>query len=114
MNYKKSLILIFGVLFLDQLSKIYIKLSFPLTFYSSDAIVDWGWFRLLFVENKGMAWGTALHDFLPFLSEETAKLLLSLFRVIAVSIIGYWLFDAIRKKQHSLMLLAGSLILAGA
>lgn len=114
MNYKKSLILIFGVLFLDQLSKIYIKLSFSLTFYSSDAIVDWGWFRLLFVENKGMAWGTALHDFLPFLSEETAKLLLSLFRVIAVSIIGYWLFDAIRKKQHSLMLLAGSLILAGA
>lgn len=114
MTHKKALWLVLAVLVLDQCTKAYIKLNFPLTLYGSDAIVDWGWFRLLFVENKGMAWGTKLNDFLPFISENTGKLMLSVFRVGAVSVIGYWLWDALNKKQHKLLLVAGSLIFAGA
>ena len=114
MTLRKSLFLIFVVLLLDQCSKFYIKLSFPLSIYSSDAIVDWGWFRLLFIENKGMAWGTRFSDFVPFISEDTGKLLLSLIRIVAVSVIGYMLWDAIKKQQHKLLLIAGCLIFAGA
>ena len=114
MTLKKSLFLIGAVLLLDQCSKFYIKLSFPLSAYSSDAIVDWGWFRLLFIENKGMAWGTRFSDFIPFISEDIGKLLLSLIRIVAVSFIGVMLWDAIKKKQHKLLLIAGCLIFAGA
>lgn len=114
MTHKKALWLILIVLVLDQCSKFYIKLHYPLTLYGSDAIVDWGWFRLIFIENKGMAWGTKISDFLPFISEDTGKLLLSIFRLGAVSVIGYWLWDALKKKQHKLLLIAGSLIFAGA
>jgi signal peptidase II len=114
MTHKKALWLILIVLVLDQCSKLYIKLHYPLTLYGSDAIVDWGWFRLIFIENKGMAWGTKISDFLPFISEDTGKLLPSIFRLGAVSVIGYWLWDALKKKQHKLLLIAGSLIFAGA
>ncbi len=41
---------------LDQASKLYIKLNYPLSVYGQAAIVDWGFFKLLFIENKGMAW----------------------------------------------------------
>lgn len=114
MTHKKALWLILAILVIDQCSKVYIKLNYPLTLYGSDAIVDWGWFRLLFIENKGMAWGAKLNDFLPFISDDAGKLLLSIFRVGAVSVIGYWLWDAINKNQHKLLLIAGSLIFAGA
>lgn len=114
MTHKKALWLILAILVLDQCSKIYIKLNYPLTLYGSDAIVDWGWFRLLFIENKGMAWGAKISDFLPFISEDTGKLMLTIFRVGAVSVIGYLLWDALNKMQHKLLLVAGSLIFAGA
>ena len=114
MTLKKSLFLIGIVLLLDQCSKFYIKLNFPLSVYSSDAIVDWGWFRLIFIENKGMAWGTRFSDFIPFISDDTGKLLLSLIRIAAVSVIGYMLWDAIKKQQHKLLLISGCLIFAGA
>lgn len=114
MTHKKALWLILAILVLDQCSKVYIKLNYPLTLYGSDAIVDWGWFRLLFIENKGMAWGAKISDFLPFISEDTGKLMLTIFRVGAVSVIGYLLWDALNKMQHKLLLIAGSLIFAGA
>lgn len=114
MTLKKSIIIVIVVLLIDQISKVYIKLHYPLTLYGSDAIVDWGWFRLLFVENKGMAWGAKINDFIPFVSERYGKLFLTIFRIIAVSAIGYWLLDAIKKIQPSLMTIALSLIFAGA
>ena len=69
------------ILFIDQFLKIYIKLNFPLSIYGQEAIFDIGWFKLLFIENKGMAWGARLDDFFPFISENSAKLILSLFLV---------------------------------
>ena len=54
-EYTGSLITI--LVLIDQISKIYIKLNFPLNLYGTPAIIDWGYFKLLFVENQGMAMG---------------------------------------------------------
>jgi signal peptidase II len=101
-----ALLIIFLILGIDQASKIYIKLHYPLSIYGQKAIVDWGFFKLLFIENKGMAWGTKINDILPFLSEDVAKLLLTLFRLVAIGYLGFWLFSLLKKESSSLMLLA--------
>lgn len=114
MSLRKLCWIILAVLVVDQVLKVYIKVNFSLTFYGSDAIVDWGWFRLLFVENKGMAWGARLNDILPFISDDTAKLLLSIFRLLAISAIGYWLVRAVKLQAPKGQLIAVALIFAGA
>ncbi|MGB0254834.1 MAG: lipoprotein signal peptidase [Flavobacteriaceae bacterium] len=114
MTLRKLAWIICAVLIVDQALKMYIKLNYSLTFYGSNAIVDWGWFRLLFVENKGMAWGARLNDILPFISDNTAKLLLSIFRLLAISAIGYWLVRSVRLQAPKGQLIAVSLIFAGA
>ena len=114
MSLKKSLLILILILVLDQVSKIYIKLNFPLTLYGQAALVDWGWFKLLFVENKGMAWGAKINDFVPFISERTGKLMLTSFRIFAVPIIFYWLYDSIKRSESKLLTLSITLILAGA
>ena len=114
MPLRKLCWIILAVLVLDQSLKMYIKLNYSLTFYGSDAIVDWGWFRLLFVENKGMAWGARLNDILPFISDNTAKLLLSIFRLLAVTGIGYWLVKAAKTATSKGQLIAVTFIFAGA
>ena len=114
MSLNKSILLIFFVLLIDQFSKVYIKLHFPLTLYSSDVLMDWGWFKILFIENTGMAWGAKISDFIPFISERTGKLMLTSFRIFAVPIIFYWLYDSIKKSESKLLTLSITLILAGA
>ena len=114
MSLKKSILLLTIILIIDQVSKVYIKLNFPLTLYGQAALVDWGWFKILFVENKGMAWGAKINDFIPFISERTGKLMLTSFRIFAVPIIFYWLYDSIKKSESKLLTLSITLILAGA
>lgn len=99
---------------MDQTSKFYIKLNYPLSGYGVPAILDWGFFKILFVENSGMAMGTKLNDFIPFITEKKAKLVLTLFRIIAIFGLGYWLWDSVRKKVHILLKWALALIFAGA
>ena len=113
-NLKNALYIIFTIILLDQLSKIYIKLNFPLTLYGDDAIIDYGFFKLLFIENKGMAWGTKLSDFIPFLDEDLSKLLLSIIRVIAIFFLGYWIKKSLQEKTSNSFLLSLCLIFAGA
>lgn len=113
-NHKTATLIIFFVLFLDQASKIYIKLHYPLSMYGEPAIVDWGFFKLLMIENKGMAWGTKISDILPFISEEIGKLILTLFRLAAITFLGRWLWKVLRSESSQLLRLALSLILAGA
>lgn len=114
MNFNKSILLIFFILLIDQFSKVYIKLNFPLTLYGSAALMDWGWFKILFVENKGMAWGAKISDFLPFISERVGKLVLTLVRIMAIPLIFYWLNDSIKKRENNLLIISVSLVLAGA
>ena len=109
MSIKKSLLLIALVLLVDQVSKIYIKTHFAL----GDSYEVFEWFKIHFIENSGAAWGAKLNDFLP-ISENTAKLILTVFRLFAVAGIGYWLFDSIKKQSPRTLALAVSLIFAGA
>ena len=113
-NHKTAILIIFFVLFLDQASKIYIKLHYPLSMYVETEIVDWGFFKLLMIENKGMAWATKIIYILPFISEEIGKLILTLFRLAAITFLGRWLWKLLRSESSQLLRLALSLILAGA
>ena len=114
MTLKKSLLIVFLILVVDQVSKIYIKLNFPLTLYGELPLFDLGWFKLLFIENKGMAWGATINDFIPFISERNGKLFLTLFRMFAVTFIFYWLYNSIKQNANKLLVISLSLILAGA
>ncbi|MBT8281175.1 MAG: lipoprotein signal peptidase [Muriicola sp.] len=109
MNLKKSLILIFLILVIDQISKIYIKTHFIL----GESIDVLSWFKILFIENEGAAWGTKLSDILP-ISDSSGKLVLTIFRLFAITGIGYWLWDSIRKAASKTLVIAVSLIFAGA
>ncbi|MGB2685399.1 MAG: signal peptidase II, partial [Olleya sp.] len=89
MNLKKATALIFVILLIDQISKIYVKTHFVL----GEDVTVFNWFKIYFIENSGMAWGTKLSDILPFMTDRTAKLSLTVFRVFAIIGIGYWLVN---------------------
>lgn len=110
MSLKKSIILIIVVLLIDQISKIYIKTHFKL----QDSVEVFGWFKIFFIENDGMAWGTKISDFTSFISDRAAKVILTLFRVIAIFGIGYWLYNTIKNKNPKVLIIAITLIFTGA
>ncbi len=93
------------VLALDQIIKIYIKTHFNP--YQSEPLIG-DWFVLEYIENQGMAFGTT------FGSAMWHKLALSLFRVVAISAIIYYLVKQARKGVKMEFLIAIGLILAGA
>jgi len=103
MSLKKSILVIIIVLLIDQISKIYIKTHFSL----HEDFKIFSWFRIIFVENKGMAWGFELPG-------NYGKLILTLFRLIAISGIGYWLYDSVRKNSPKILVFCIALIFAGA
>mgnify|MGYP002009879822 FL=1 len=111
---KKSIIFILSLIFLDQFVKIYIKLNYPLTAYGEPPIIDLGFFKLLFIENRGMAMGAKLNNLIPFLDDNTAKLILTIFRIFACIGIGFWLKSIIKNKGSQLLIICICLILAGA
>lgn len=66
------------------------------------------WFRLHFIENEGMAFGMKLSQ------AETGKLILTLFRLVAV-VFGFFLLKRLVLKEYGNgVIICGSLILAGA
>ncbi|MAP54230.1 lipoprotein signal peptidase [Altibacter sp.] len=103
MSLKKATIIILLVLLIDQISKVYIKTHFVL----GDEIKVFDWFRILFVENEGMAWGAKIPG-------TYGKLFLTLFRLVAIVGIGYWLWDSVRKHASRILIVSVSLIFAGA
>ena len=99
-------ILVISLLILDQVVKIWIKTSF-----SSDEVryVFGNWFALHYIENQGMAFGTT------FGSAIWHKLALSIFRIIAIGFIIYYLVREAKKAEVRLeYLMAVGLILSGA
>jgi len=97
---KKSLLLIIIVLLIDQASKIFIKLNFGL----GDHVEVFSWFQIYFVENNGMAFGM----------EIIGKLFLTLFRIVAVGGLIYFIHTLIKRKASQGYILSVSLLLAGA
>ncbi|MDO4880966.1 MAG: lipoprotein signal peptidase [Capnocytophaga sp.] len=103
MKLRTAGILIFLVLLIDQISKIYIKTHFKL----GESIEVFDWFRILFVENNGAAWGKSIPG-------KYGKLILTIFRICAIFGIGYWLWSSVKKKAPTILIVSIALIFAGA
>lgn len=103
MTLKKAYFLVISILLIDQVSKIYIKTHF----FINEEIKVFDWFRIHFIENEGMAWGAVIPG-------EYGKLVLTLFRLLVVPGIAWWLWDSIKKEQSNYLITSIALILAGA
>lgn len=88
---------------LDQLIKIYVKTHF----YLGEEVIVFDWFRIHFVENNGMAMGFEFGG-------RAGKLFLTMFRIVAVSAIIFWLIGNIKRKVHNAVIIGISLIFSGA
>jgi len=87
MSLKKAYLFIFIILLIDQITKVYVKTHFIL----GEEVKVFKWCRILFIENEGMAWGTEIPG-------SYGKIILTIFRIAAVSGIAYWLWDSIQKN----------------
>lgn len=96
----KSILLILLLLVADQVSKFYIKLNFAL----GDEVEVFSWFKIYFVENKGMAFGM----------EIIGKLFLTLFRIVAVVFLSVVIHRMIKRQSRPGFIFAVSVLLAGA
>ncbi len=65
------------------------------------------WFRIFFIENEGMAFGMQF-------SGEYGKLILSIFRIIAVFFIAWYIHKLIKQRAHKGLIVCISMIMAGA
>ncbi len=100
-----AILLVFTVLVIDQALKIWVKTSF--CYGEERAILGLSWARLNFVENPGMAFGWKFGG-------EYGKLALSLFRIIAIGFLIYYVSKLIKKDVSNGLISSFSLILAGA
>jgi len=101
---KRSLLIIFLVLLIDQSVKIWIKTHMYL---GQEFPVFGNWFIIHFTENNGMAFGLEFGG-------SFGKLFLSIFRIAAVTAIGWYLGYLVRTRAHRGLIACFSLIFAGA
>lgn len=104
MNVKKTLGLVLLLLLADQTLKFYIKTHFLL---GQEVSVLGNWFHLHFVENNGMAFGMEWGG-------TTGKLLLSIFRIVVITALGWYLFRVIHKREKTGYIISLALIFTGA
>ena len=88
MSKKKIILLIVALLVFDQIVKIWIKTHFML---DQSVTVFPNWFFIRFIENPGAAFGFELGG-------NYGKLILSVFRLLAIGALGYYIFYLYRKK----------------
>jgi signal peptidase II len=101
---KRAALIVFIVLLIDQFVKIWIKTHMSL---GEQISVIENFFYIHFTENNGMAFGLELEG-------EYGKLILSLFRILAVFGIGWYLVILVKQKAHRGLISSISLIMAGA
>ena len=97
---RMAVLVVFAVLLIDQAIKIWVKTS--MTLHESIHVTDW--FYITFIENNGMAFGMQLGS----------KIILSLFRVIAISALGYYIWLEVKRQAKTGYIVCLSFILAGA
>ena len=95
-----AVLIVLAVLLIDQVIKIWVKTS--MTLHESIHVTDW--FYITFIENNGMAFGMQLGS----------KIILSLFRVIAISALGYYIWVEVKRQAKIGYIVCLSLVLAGA
>jgi len=88
------------IVLLDQVVKVYVKLHFCL----GEAVEVFPWWQICFVENDGMAFGIEWFD----------KLFLTLFRVVAVGLLGWYMHSLIRRQARTSYIVMIALVMAGA
>lgn len=88
------------LLVIDQVIKIEVKTGMYL--HESIRVTDW--FYISFIENNGMAFGMTIVN----------KLVLSLFRIFAISVVGWYLFRQIKHNARTLWVVCLALVFAGA
>jgi signal peptidase II len=99
-----ALLIIIAILVADQVFKIWIKTH--MTMGQTIHVFD-NWFLIRFIENPGMAFGIDLPG-------KLGKPALTIFRLLAVVAIGWYLHTLIQKKVSIGLIICVSLILAGA
>ena len=100
----KAIALVLTIIIADQVLKIWIKTNMII---GQEFSLFGSWGLIYFIENNGMAFGMELGG-------EIGKLILSLFRIVAIVGIGWALNSGINKQAHIGLILAGSAIFAGA
>lgn len=92
--------LILLLIIIDQVIKIEVKTNMCLR----ESIYVTDWFQINFIENNGMAYG------MTFIN----KVVLTLFRIVVVSFIGYYIGRILKEKVRTGYIVCLSLIFAGA
>jgi len=92
--------IVLAILIVDQAIKIWVKTHMTL----HEQIEIFSWFKIVFIENNGMAYGM----------EIGSKLFLSIFRLVAISLLGYYLAVIVRKKARWGYIACISMVMAGA
>ena len=95
-----SILIFLAILVIDQVIKISVKTG--MTLHESIRVTDW--FYISYIENNGMAWGMSI---MP-------TVMLSIFRLVAIFVIGYYIFKRIMKGARWLYVVLLSMVLAGA
>lgn len=101
---KKVIALILSILVIDQSVKVYVKTHF---FLGEEVHVLGHWFILHFTENNGMAYGIELGG-------DWGKLFLSVFRIVFVGGIGWYLYKLVKEHADNIYITSIALIFAGA
>lgn len=94
------MLIILSVLIIDQLIKVWIKTH--MYWHESIRVTDW--FYIYFTENNGMAFGMEIFG----------KLFLTVFRIVAVGFIGWFLYKCVKQGMKTGFIVCISLILTGA
>ena len=92
--------IVIAILLVDQIIKIWVKTHMTL----HEQIEIFSWFKIVFIENIGMAYGM----------EIGSKVVLSIFRIVAISVLGYYISLQVRKKARWGYIVCLSMVMAGA
>jgi len=93
-------VIVAAILIIDQVIKIWVKTHMTL----HEQIEIFSWFKILFIENNGMAYGM----------EIGSKLVLSVFRIVAVGVLTYYIIQQVKKQARWGYIVCLSMVLAGA
>ena len=97
---RNSLIILLSILIVDQVSKILVKTNMTL----HESIEIFSWFKIMFIENNGMAYGMELGS----------KLLLSLMRFVLIAILVQYVLRELRNNSRWGYIVCLVMIVAGA
>ena len=97
---KLATLIVIAILVIDQVIKIWVKTHMHL--HESIHVTDW--FYITFIENNGMAFGMSIGS----------KLVLSLFRVVAISVLAYFIWLQVRRHARTGYIVLLSMVMAGA